>query len=66
MKAKEVMKLLDISRSTLHNYTKEGRLKITKLDNGYYDYDEDSVFKIIKKDSRINVIYARVSTYKQK
>lgn len=66
MKAKEVMKLLDISRSTLHNYTKDGRITVTKLDNGYYDYDEESVFKIMKKDSRINVIYSRVSTYKQK
>jgi len=66
MKAKEVMKLLDISRSTLFNYTRDGKIKVTQLDNGYYDYDEESVFKIIKKDSRINVIYSRVSTYKQK
>jgi len=66
MKAKEVMKLLKISRGTLHNYTKDGILKVTKLDNGYYDYDESSVFKIIKKDARINVIYSRVSTNKQK
>ena len=66
MKAKEVLKLLKISRATLFNYTRDGKLKVTKLDNGYYDYDEESVFKVIKKDSRINVIYARVSTYKQK
>ena len=66
MKAKEVMKLLKICRSTLYNYTKSGIIKGTLLDNGYYDYDEKSVFKIIKKDSRINVIYGRVSTYKQK
>ena len=66
MKAKEVMKLLDISRATLFNYTRDGKIKVVKLDNGYYDYDEESVFKIIKKDSRINVIYSRVSTNKQK
>lgn len=66
MKAKDAMKLLKISRSTLFNYTKDGKIKVTKLDNGYYDYDEDSIFKIMKKDSRINVIYSRVSTYKQK
>ena len=66
MKAKEVMKLLKICRSTLYNYTKSGIIKGTLLDNGYYDYDEKSVFKMIKKDSRINVIYGRVSTYKQK
>jgi predicted site-specific integrase-resolvase len=61
MKANEVLKLLKISRATLFNYTRDG-----KLDNGYYDYDEESVFTVIKKDSRINVIYARISTYKQK
>ncbi len=66
MKAKEVLKLLDISRATLYNYTKDGKIKVTQLDNGYYDYDEDSVYKLIKKDPRVNVIYARVSTYKQK
>ena len=66
MKSKEVLNFLKISRVTLTKYVKNGTIKVTKLDNGYYDYDEDSVFKIIKKDSRINVIYSRVSTYKQK
>jgi putative resolvase len=66
MKAKEVMKLLKISRATLFNYTRDGKIKVIKLGNGYYDYSEESIFKIMKKDSRINVIYTRVSTYKQK
>ena len=66
MKAKDVMKLLQITRGTLFNYTKDRKIKVTKLDNGYYDYDEESIFKIMKKDPRINVIYSRVSTYKQK
>ena len=66
MKAKEVLMILNISRITLYTYTKEGKIKATKMDNGYYDYDEQSVMKIINKDVRYNVIYARVSTYKQK
>lgn len=66
MKAKQVMKILNISRTTLYNYTKNNTLKSVRLDNGYYDYDENSVFAFLKKDSRINVIYSRVSTYKQK
>ena len=66
MKAKEVMKLLNICRSTLYNYTKDNIIKSNKLSNGYYDYDEQSVLQFIKKDNRINVLYARVSTYKQK
>lgn len=66
MKAKDVLKILDISRSTLFNYVRDGKIIGTLLDNGYYDYDENSVYKLIKKDPRINVIYARVSTNKQK
>ena len=66
MKSKEVLKLLNIHRMTLYNYVKSGVISVTKLDNGTYDYNEDSVFKLMKKDSRVNVIYARVSTYKQK
>ncbi len=66
MKAREVMKLLNICRTTLYHYTKNNIIKHTKLSNGYYDYDEHSVLKFIKKDNRYDVIYARVSTYKQK
>jgi len=66
MKAKDVMKLLGICRTTLYTYTKDGLIKTTLLPNGYYDYDEESVLKFIKKDNRSNIIYARVSTYKQK
>ena len=66
MRAKEVMKILDICRSTLYKYTKDGSLKSIQLDNGYFDYDEKSVYNLLKKDTRKEVIYARVSTYKQK
>lgn len=66
MKAKEVLNILNISRVTLHNYVKNGKLKATKLANGYYNYDNKSVMLLAGKDKRKNVIYARVSTYKQK
>ena len=66
MKAKDVMNTLSISRTTLYLYTCDKKLKVTKLHNGYYDYDNNSVFKLLNKDNRINVIYTRVSTYKQK
>ena len=46
MKSKDVMKLLDISRSTLYLYVKSGKITGTKLHNGYYNYNEDSVFKL--------------------
>ena len=67
MKSNKVLKLLNITRTTLSSYVKKGRLKATMQPNGYYNYDEESVYKILNKDiERKNVIYARVSTSKQK
>lgn len=66
MRAKEVMKILNICRTTLYKYTKDGTLKSVQLDNGYFNYDEKSVYSLLKQDDRKEVIYARVSTYKQK
>ena len=67
MKSNKVLKLLNITRPTLSHYVKIGKLKATMQPNGFYNYDEESVYKIINKDiERKNVIYARVSTPKQK
>ena len=52
MRAKEVMQILNICRTTLYRYTKDGRLKSIQLDNGYFDYDEKSVYSLLKKDDR--------------
>ena len=65
MRAKEVMKILNICRTTLYKYTKDGTLKSIQLDNGYFDYDEKSVYSLLKKDDRHDVIYARVSLSKK-
>lgn len=67
MKAKEVLKILKITRPTLTSYVKNGKIKVIKKPNGYYDYDEDSVLKCANiTTERKSVIYARVSTQKQK
>ena len=67
MKANEVLKILKVTRPTLTKYVKDGRLKVTLLSNGFYDYDEDSVFSLAKISiNRKCVVYARVSTQKQK
>ena len=67
MKAKEVLKLLNITRVTLHNYVKNGIIKTDSKVNGFYNYNEDSVYSIINKNiKRKTVIYSRVSTSKQK
>ena len=37
------VKVLKICRQTLNNYVKSGKLKVTKLENSYYEYDNYSV-----------------------
>ncbi|MBR4097650.1 MAG: IS607 family transposase [Campylobacter sp.] len=68
MKSNEVLKLLKISRVTLCKYVKNGKIRVEKEPNGYYKYNDEDVYKILGKgdDGRLNVIYARVSTAKQK
>lgn len=67
MKSCKVLKLLNITRPTLCRYVKNGTLKCKLLTNGFYDYDEESVYKLLNKNvERKIVIYSRVSTQKQK
>jgi predicted site-specific integrase-resolvase len=71
MKASEVMDILNISRSTLYRLVKKEVIKVTRLANGQLDYDEKSVYEYLlsmkgKPTKRKTVIYARVSTNKQK
>lgn len=67
MKAKEVLKILRCSRASLTKYLKQGKIKARLLSNGYYDYDNESVYQFLNKDiKRKTVIYGRVSNNKQK
>jgi putative resolvase len=66
MKAEEVMNLLQISRKTLHVYAKAGRISYTVMPNRRYNYSEEDVYKILNKDVKRKILYARVSTEKQK
>ena len=67
MKAKEVLKLLRITRPTLYRYRDQGFIKADKLPNGYYDYNEEDVYNWFNKGvKRKTYLYARVSTPKQK
>ena len=71
MKASEVMEVLNISRSTLYRLVKKGVIEVTRLPNGRLDYDEKSVYEYLlsmkgRITKRKTVIYARVSTNKQK
>lgn len=50
MKAKEVLKILNITRPTLTKYTKLGLIKIDATINGQHRYNAESVFKLIGRD----------------
>ena len=65
MKAKDVLKILNITRPTLTKYVKENKIKVDLVINGQYVYNDESVYSLIglkkEKQNRLNVIYARVS-----
>jgi predicted site-specific integrase-resolvase len=67
MKAKEVLKILRITRPTLTSYVKRGLITVKLQPNKQYDYSEDDVLKLAGySPERDTVVYARVSTQKQK
>lgn len=46
MRSSDVCKLLNISRTALSFYVRDGKIKVTKKENGRYDYDDDSVYAL--------------------
>lgn len=67
MKSKEVLKILKISRVTLWKCVKSGKIRVKQEPNGYYIYNDSDVYSLAGiEDGRLNVVYARVSTQKQK
>lgn len=67
MKAKNVLKILNITRPTLTKRVKNGSIRVTINPNGFYNYNDDDVFKMANISvQRKCVLYARVSTQKQK
>ena len=66
MKSKKVLNILKVTRPTLCSYVKRGIIKVKEKVNGHYDYDEESVYKLVGIENRNVVVYGRVSTSKQK
>lgn len=67
MKSKEVLKLLKITRPTLCKWVKTGKLRAIKINRTTLDYNEDDVYRLAGLcQERKCVLYARVSTQKQK
>lgn len=50
MKAKEVMKVLNICRRTLARYVKSGQIKIDATINSQHRYNAESVFALLGQD----------------
>lgn len=65
MKAREVLKLLGVTRPTLSKYIKERVIKVDSTYGGKHNYNSDSVYAFLglknQKKKKINVIYSRIS-----
>jgi predicted site-specific integrase-resolvase len=57
MKAYEILNLLLISRRTLHVYATTGKIRYTVMPNGYYDYNDEDVYKLLNRNHSIEVGY---------
>lgn len=69
IKPKEMAKRLNVTVQTLQNWDKKGTLKAHRTPTNRRFYTEDQYTKFIGQttdDNRLNVAYARVSTYNQK
>ena len=67
MKTGDVCRLLQVTKVTLYKYQKEGKISGYKLPNGYWNWDDESIYSYFNKDGpRMTYAYARVSTNKQK
>ena len=55
MLSKQVLNLLKVTRPTLTKFVNEGRIKVEVLENGFYDYDDEDVYKILSNGVR-NII----------
>ena len=67
MKAKQVLKLLNISQPTLGHYCKKGLIHYDLTPTGKRIYHDEDIYSILNNgQQRKNYIYARVSTTSQK
>lgn len=67
MEYKDVHKLTRLHRNTIYKYAKQGKIRTTKINDKHLIYNDDDVYAIAGiSPIRDIVIYARVSTAKQK
>lgn len=70
MRCKEALDLLKVHRVTLNKYVREGKIRVTELANGRYEYNDADVYafigKRVEKHGTKIISYSRVSTQNQK
>ncbi len=62
---REASQILQVSERTLRNWDRDGKIRTIRTPTGHRRYDIDSVVNP-EGDTRIRILYARVSSYKQK
>jgi predicted site-specific integrase-resolvase len=60
-KPNELSKLLGVTNECLRIWGAEGKIKFTTTEGGHRRY----IYKVVEKDERMSIIYARVSSSKQ-
>ena len=70
MRCKEALELLKVHRVTLNKYVREGKIRVTELANGRYEYNDGDIYafigKRVEKHGTKVISYSRVSTQNQK
>lgn len=70
MRCKEALELLKVHRVTLNKYVRDGKIRVTELANGRYEYNDDDIYafigKRVEKHGTKIISYSRVSTQNQK
>ena len=51
MKSLDAYKLLQVTKPTLYKYKENGFIKADRLPNGYWDFDEESIYSFFNKDA---------------
>ncbi|WP_417502741.1 MerR family transcriptional regulator, partial [Mitsuokella jalaludinii] len=62
MFAKDVLRILQVSRSTLTKYVKTGIIRVHVMPNGHYDYNEEDVYKFLNKDVKRKTYILKLRT----
>ena len=60
MKVKDAQKLLNVSRATVHNWIRSGKLKLNRvLQNGYMDINDESHVRMNRLKRRTGLSYSQ-------